>query len=296
MFQFQIAQPAGLGFADGFTFIIQDAPEGITALGSTGGFLGYTGIANSVVVEFDTFDNGPTFGDPGAPHVAVHTNGPGVNTASNSTLVGDAVIFPGLVDGHIHTAFLDYVPGTLSLFIDDLSSPLLSISLNLDTTLALDNGRAIVGFTSGTAAGAANHDILTGRCPPFLYPSRRVSSYSGWDCPGSYSITADVEVPSGGQRAPRNEDKLVWQIAPLKLEDIWAVQERLQIPARVRDVALFRLAIESKLRARDLVKFRVRDLSNGGCAGAHDYHAAEDSPGRTTRDREVTSDSGPQVA
>jgi integrase len=64
-------------------------------------------------------------------------------------------------------------------------------------------------------------------------------------------------------REPWNKDKLVGQKAPLKLKEIWAIRIRLQIAGRIRDLALFNLAIDSKLRACDLVKLRVRDLCHG---------------------------------
>jgi integrase len=62
---------------------------------------------------------------------------------------------------------------------------------------------------------------------------------------------------------PWNKGKLVGQKLPLKLKDIWAVRIRLQIADRVRDLALFDLAIDSKLRACDLVSLRVRDVAHG---------------------------------
>jgi integrase len=62
---------------------------------------------------------------------------------------------------------------------------------------------------------------------------------------------------------PWNKGKLVGQKSPLKLKDIWAVRIRLQIASRIRDLALFDLAIDSKLRACDLVKLRVRDVAHG---------------------------------
>jgi integrase len=64
-------------------------------------------------------------------------------------------------------------------------------------------------------------------------------------------------------REPWNKGKLVGQKAPLKLKEIWAIRIRLQIAGRIRDLALFNLAIDSKLRACDLVKLRVRDLCHG---------------------------------
>ena len=69
-------------------------------------------------------------------------------------------------------------------------------------------------------------------------------------------------------REPWNKGKLVGQKSPLKLKDIWAIRVRLQLSDRTRDLALFDLAIDSKLRASDLVKLRVRDVSHGDCIAA----------------------------
>jgi integrase len=65
------------------------------------------------------------------------------------------------------------------------------------------------------------------------------------------------------QHVPWNKGKLVGQKAPLKLKDIWAIRVRLQIGNRTRELALFNLAIDSKLRSCDLVKVRVRDVCHG---------------------------------
>ena len=64
-------------------------------------------------------------------------------------------------------------------------------------------------------------------------------------------------------RAPWNKGKIVGQKSPLKLKEIWAIRIRLQIAKRIRDLTLFDLAIDSKLRACDLVKLRVRDVAHG---------------------------------
>lgn len=65
------------------------------------------------------------------------------------------------------------------------------------------------------------------------------------------------------QREPWNKGKLVGQKAPLKLKEIWGIRIRLQLADRTRDLALFNLAVDSKLRACDLVKLRVREVSHG---------------------------------
>lgn len=65
-------------------------------------------------------------------------------------------------------------------------------------------------------------------------------------------------------RVPWNKGKLIGQKPPLKRNEIWAIRVRLQIRRRIRDLALFNLAIDSKLRACDLVRIRVRDITHGG--------------------------------
>jgi integrase len=62
---------------------------------------------------------------------------------------------------------------------------------------------------------------------------------------------------------PWNKGKLVGQKPPLKLKEIWAIRIRLQLADNVRDLALFNLALDSKLRSCDLVKIRVKDIANG---------------------------------
>lgn len=63
---------------------------------------------------------------------------------------------------------------------------------------------------------------------------------------------------------PWNKGKLIGQKLPLKLKEIWAIRVRLQLADRKRDLALFNLAIDSKLRGSDLVKIKVSDISNAG--------------------------------
>jgi len=68
---------------------------------------------------------------------------------------------------------------------------------------------------------------------------------------------------NSGRINPWNKGKLVGQKAPLKLREIWAIRVRLELADRKRELALFNLAIDSKLRGCDLVKLRVRDIAHG---------------------------------
>lgn len=68
-------------------------------------------------------------------------------------------------------------------------------------------------------------------------------------------------------REPWNKGKIVGQKAPFQLKDIWALRVRLQMEGRVRDLALFNLGIDSKLRGCDLVALKVRDGSMSRLSG-----------------------------
>jgi site-specific recombinase XerC len=65
---------------------------------------------------------------------------------------------------------------------------------------------------------------------------------------------------------PWNRGKLIGPKPPLKPKEIWSIRVRLQVAQRIRDLALFNLALDSKLRACDLVALWVAMwLSTGGC-------------------------------
>ncbi|XOV77526.1 MAG: tyrosine-type recombinase/integrase [Aestuariibacter sp.] len=63
---------------------------------------------------------------------------------------------------------------------------------------------------------------------------------------------------------PWNKNKIIGQKQPFKLPEIWAIRIRLELSGKTRDLALFNLAIDNKLRACDLVSLRLRDISQGG--------------------------------
>jgi len=64
-------------------------------------------------------------------------------------------------------------------------------------------------------------------------------------------------------REPWNKGRLVGQKPPLKPKDIWAIRIRLQDKSWVRDLAIFILAVDSKLRGCDLVNLRVCEVTHG---------------------------------
>ena len=63
---------------------------------------------------------------------------------------------------------------------------------------------------------------------------------------------------------PYKGGKFVGQKAPLKQRETWAIRVRLQLQQNARELALFNLAIDRKLRSCDLLRLRGRDICRGG--------------------------------
>ena len=66
---------------------------------------------------------------------------------------------------------------------------------------------------------------------------------------------------SESRRTPWNKGKLTGPKPPLQPRHVWAIRTQLQLAGRKRDLALFNLAIDSKLRACDLVRLKVEDVA-----------------------------------
>jgi len=152
------------GGADGFAVVIQNEERQILSGG--GGTFGYLGVP-SVAIEFDTWMNlasdggfGP-LGDPDDNHISVHTNGQAGNGPDESFSIGATSSIPNLSDGNVHLARISYRPGELTIFLDDLSSPVLAVALDLGSTLVLaPGGKGWVGMVGATGGAAQTQDIL----------------------------------------------------------------------------------------------------------------------------------------
>jgi integrase len=77
-------------------------------------------------------------------------------------------------------------------------------------------------------------------------------------------MQTDTTTTQSTVKTPWNKGKITGQKPPLKPREVWAIRVRLQIEGRDRDLALFDLAIDSKLRGCDLVRLRVSDVVLAG--------------------------------
>jgi len=162
VFKFQIpgepkSSPSG---ADGIAFVIQN--DSVSALGALGGYIGYEGITHSLAVEFDTHWN-QDFGDPDENHISVQTNGINANSANHAYSLGGTSAVPGVFeDGRIYTVQINYVPDTLTIFVNNLLTPVLTVpGVNLSDLGLSTGGKAWIGFTAATGERWENQDILS---------------------------------------------------------------------------------------------------------------------------------------
>ncbi len=157
-FDFRISNPMGISDgdgqgADGIVFVVQTVSN---TAGGAGGGIGYSGLADSVGIEFDTWNNGG-WDDNDGNHV-------GINLEGNINSTVQTSVSPRMNNGDIWTAWVDYdgVTDLLEVRLSDsgLRSALALLSLTVDLETVLGSPDAFVGFTSGTGSGGGFHDIM----------------------------------------------------------------------------------------------------------------------------------------
>jgi integrase len=73
-------------------------------------------------------------------------------------------------------------------------------------------------------------------------------------------------VATNPRRVPWNKGKLIGAKPPLRPKHVWSIRTKLQIEGRTRDLAMFNLAIDSKLRGCDVVALKLEDIAPSGYA------------------------------
>ena len=154
-FQFQVLGST-VG-ADGFTFMLQNDIQGVSALGGHGGGIGYVGIEQSLAIEFDSYLNSKSESDINDNHISVLQDG---NTTA-ALAVADAQI--DINGGSLLNAWIDYdgLSDNLEVYLSDTANKpsvsLLSLNIELD---AVVGEQAFLGFSAGTGSLVNAHSIL----------------------------------------------------------------------------------------------------------------------------------------
>ena len=92
--------------------------------------------------------------------------------------------------------------------------------------------------------------------------SERIGPIIGWGI--SKEVSHDANFTGAVRRLPWNKSRYTGSKPPLKPRQIWGIRARIQIAKRIRDLALFDLALDSKLRGCDLVRVRISDIALHG--------------------------------
>lgn len=153
-FQFMMDQHGGWQGkgADGLAFVISNDQKGFT-VGELGEGMGYQGITNCLVVEFDSFDNQ----EGGDNHISIHNNGRNrVNRYNNHSLAINHKI-PEL-QNTVRKAKITYDFKYIRVYID--GTLYLKKEVHLEKKMKLDEGKAYIGFTAATAGAYFRHRIL----------------------------------------------------------------------------------------------------------------------------------------
>lgn len=78
--------------------------------------------------------------------------------------------------------------------------------------------------------------------------------------------TEFIREPTIATKVPWNKGKMIGSKPPLRIKNVWSIRTKLQVDGRLRDSAMFNLAIDSKLRGCDVVTLRVEDIAPHGAA------------------------------
>lgn len=145
----------GSGLGSGFAFVLQGQGPGALGLGGCG--MGFDGLNGCIAIEFDTqldvFCGSSLTADGQIPHVALNSGGVGSNLGNTSWV-------PDFADGQEHLIRITYTTGSLSVFVDDMNSPSLSVAVDLSSLSNSPLPMASVGFSAASSSQSGIHEIL----------------------------------------------------------------------------------------------------------------------------------------
>lgn len=161
-FQFRMSHTGNP--ADGLAFVLAASPSN---LGQSGAGMGYQGVNNSVIIEFDTYNNGWVDGNSNN-QVALNVNGSissfsPINYVYGNQFCSATPAAGCLSNGNIWTATIGYDGAKMSVSLRDEAMNTDFIALKdfaIDISSILGTNKAYAGFTAATGAASENHDIL----------------------------------------------------------------------------------------------------------------------------------------
>jgi hypothetical protein len=164
-----VIDPNGNIGGDGFAFVMRN--QNSWNLGYSGGGLGYSGIANSLAVEFDTWNNQDDFTQWGnasldnaggvmresTNHISIQANTDGIMNEFPRYSVGYSDAIDNLSSGEVHTAKIRYENGRMQVSLNQTQA--IDID-SLQLSQILNSSNAMIGFTGSTGGSWENHELL----------------------------------------------------------------------------------------------------------------------------------------
>lgn len=201
-FQFRTSNPSPGGGADGIGFVFQNSTGGTAAQNA-----GFFGLARSVVVEFDMFNNpGGANNDADGNHISVHTGagspGGAYGTDENVSSIGAtgrngvATLGPNMKDGNVHDVTIAYTPatGAMRIWMDRCMSDAPQLTVTVSLQGKMGGPLAYIGFCGITGSAMQNQDIVGWsfdtclQAAPTITPTGATTFCQG----GSVALTSSV--------------------------------------------------------------------------------------------------------
>lgn len=164
-FSFRLTPPAVGTKAEGLAFVLHDDPTAASAQAGTAWGLGYglgasasVGFRRSLVIEIDTFRD-LFLGDTSDNELSIHTRGSQANSEEERYAIARTTPAVNLCDGAVHSLRVTYdLPGTIEVFVDGSSTPIISTSYSFQTGGQYVSGQSAPGF------GLQSDEMFVGFC------------------------------------------------------------------------------------------------------------------------------------
>ena len=255
---------ASLPGADGIVFVIQNSGNNI--IGGDGGRIGYSGLNNSLAIEFDLYANDSkqivNFNDPNGNHVALMKSVDNIisarHTESNTLAINDSIL-EIKSDKTEYFAKIDYniIDKTLRVYLgedDNYGQPVINYyPIELDQVLNLNEGEwAYMGFTSATGESYQIHDIMSWYvCPQptesilSVEDDAEIGQLNCFDISGSRQLSFHLESP--GNPVIRIFDLLGREVFTDTMHDLPAGKNIYLMPDYLSGVYFYHIIHNDKL-------------------------------------------------
>jgi gliding motility-associated-like protein len=174
--------------ADGICMVYQQSSDGLSACGVLGGQIGAGTIENSLIIEFDTWQN-PEFADPFQDHIAANVNG------DMTAPIAGPIIQPNLENGQEYEVAFTWNPTTTTFQIFMNGTLQMTGVYDLINDAFGGSNTAFGGYTASTGGASNLQYVCTGQN---IYPGNKLDSITVLLCEGDSYFAEGMEQTTSG--------------------------------------------------------------------------------------------------